>query len=57
MPFRIGQPVHVTPPMTPCASHRGTLLRRSKNGWRVRYCAWGVWYTETFAERHLRAAD
>lgn len=45
--FTKGQPVLVRPPMTPLAVHRGVILRRSPNGWRVRFEAWGMTCTET----------
>jgi hypothetical protein len=42
--------------MTPLARHSGTILRKAKHGWRVRFDAWGMLRTETMAERHLSPA-
>lgn len=52
-PFAIGQSVIVSPPMTPLARHHGTILRKAKHGWRVRFDAWGMMLTETLPERAL----
>lgn len=53
--FTIGQAVTVSPPMTPCARHRGQIVRKAKYGWRVRFDAWGMMLTETMPESALRA--
>lgn len=53
MTFAIGQSVIVSPPMTPMARHRGTILRKAKYGWRVRFDAWGMACTETLPETAL----
>lgn len=42
-----GQAVKVRPPMTPLACHAGEIIRRTPNGYRVRFMAWGVRITET----------
>jgi hypothetical protein len=56
MTFCPGMAVTVSPPMTPLARHSGTILRKAKHGWRVRFDAWGMLRTETMAERHLSPA-
>ncbi len=52
-PFAVGQSVIVSPPMTPCARHRGKIIRKAKYGWRVQFDAWGMTLTETLPERAL----
>lgn len=54
MPYTIGQSVTVTPPMTPMARHQGTILRKARHGWRVRFDAWGMLITETMPEAALQ---
>lgn len=51
-----GAAVIVAPPMTPCARHRGVILRKSPSGWRVRFNAWGVDVTETMPASALTLA-
>lgn len=55
--FNPGQAVNVRPPMTPLACHRGTIKRRTPNGWRVEFRAWGVLCTETLPASALTAID
>lgn len=54
--FAAGQAVNVRPPMTPLAVHRGRILRRCKNGWRVTFDAWGMNITETLPASALSPA-
>lgn len=56
MAFAIGQRVTVAPPMTPLARHPGTIQRKAKHGWRVRFDAWGMMTTETLPESALSPA-
>jgi hypothetical protein len=55
--FTIGQAVIVSPPMTPCARHKGQIVRKAKHGWRVRFDAWGMTLTETMPESALRPLE
>ncbi len=55
--FTIGQAVIVSPPMTPCARHRGQIVRKAKHGWRVRFDAWGMMITETMPESALMRVE
>lgn len=48
--FKPGQAVIVAPQSTPMARHHGTIVRKAKYGWRVRYDLWGIMATDTFAE-------
>jgi len=51
--FTIGDKVTVTSPCTPMARHSGRIVRRSPNGWRVTFDAWGMLITETMSARAL----
>lgn len=51
--FTKGQSVIVSPPMTPCARHRGIIIRKAKHGWRVCFDAWGMGIIETMPESAL----
>jgi hypothetical protein len=52
-----GAAVIVQPPMTPQARHAGQIVRKSPNGWRVRFVAWGATFTETFPASALELAN
>ena len=55
--FAKGAAVIVAPPCYPLARYRGTIERRTPNGWRVRCDAFGVMITETYPESALSLAS
>lgn len=55
--FKAGDKVRVFPQMTPNCSHDGEVLRKTKYGYSIKYCAWGMWFKDTFTPARIKKSD